>query len=93
LRSEQVAYDLVVIGGGSGGVRAARVAAEHGARVALVESGKLGGTCVHAGCVPKKLLVFASRAGRVLKHADRFGFDLEAETRLDWPRLLAAVRA
>ena len=54
-------YDLFVIGGGSGGVRAARIAsAEHGAKVAVAEESRMGGTCVIRGCVPKKLMVFAS---------------------------------
>jgi glutathione reductase (NADPH) len=56
--------DLFVIGGGSGGVRAARVAAEHGARVAIAEADRWGGTCVIRGCVPKKLLVYASEVSR-----------------------------
>ena len=56
-------FDLFVIGGGSGGVRAARIAAgEHGARVALAEESRMGGTCVIRGCVPKKLMIFASQA-------------------------------
>ncbi len=59
----QTDYDLFVIGGGSGGVRAARVAASHGAKVAIAEEYRLGGTCVIRGCVPKKLLVYASRFG------------------------------
>ena len=54
-------FDLFVIGGGSGGVRAARIAASHGARVGLAEEYRMGGTCVIRGCVPKKLLVYASR--------------------------------
>ena len=54
-------YDLFVIGAGSGGVRAARIAASHGARVAIAEEDRFGGTCVIRGCVPKKLLVYASR--------------------------------
>ncbi len=53
-------FDLFVIGGGSGGVRAARIAAQYGARVALAESYRIGGTCVVRGCVPKKLMVYAS---------------------------------
>ncbi|MGA0792595.1 MAG: FAD-dependent oxidoreductase, partial [Burkholderiaceae bacterium] len=52
-------YDLIVIGGGSGGVRAARIAAGYGAKVALIEEYRLGGTCVIRGCVPKKLMVYA----------------------------------
>ena len=56
-------YDLFVIGGGSGGVRAARIAAsQHGARVGLAEESRMGGTCVIRGCVPKKLMIFASGA-------------------------------
>jgi len=54
-------FDLFVIGGGSGGVRAARIAAGHGARVAIAEEDRFGGTCVIRGCVPKKLLVYATR--------------------------------
>lgn len=57
----QFDYDLFVIGGGSGGVRAARIAASHGARVGIAEEFRMGGTCVIRGCVPKKLLVYASR--------------------------------
>ena len=53
-------FDLLVIGAGSGGVRAARIAARYGARVAVAEEGRIGGTCVIRGCVPKKLLVYAS---------------------------------
>lgn len=60
-------YDLVVIGGGSGGVRAARIASQHGAKVALVEEYRMGGTCVIRGCVPKKLMVYASRFPSNLK--------------------------
>ena len=56
-------YDLFVIGGGSGGVRAARLAAELGARVGIAEEYRIGGTCVIRGCVPKKLLVYGSRYG------------------------------
>lgn len=72
--STDIALDLVVIGGGSGGVRTARIAATHGARVVLVEKAQVGGTCVHAGCVPKKLLVYAAQHARALKHAERYGF-------------------
>ena len=56
----QCDYDLLVIGAGSGGVRAARLAAKHGARVGIAEQVQIGGTCVLRGCVPKKLLVYAS---------------------------------
>ena len=63
-------YDLFVIGGGSGGVRAARIAAsEHGAKVALAEEYRMGGTCVIRGCVPKKLMVFASQGPAMIEEA------------------------
>ena len=79
-------YDLVVIGAGSGGVRAARMAATHGARVAIVEEYRVGGTCVIRGCVPKKLLVFAARYDGLFDLAESFGWTVEA--RFDWPTLI-----
>jgi glutathione reductase (NADPH) len=82
------AFDLVVIGGGSGGVRAARIAAGHGARVALLEEYRMGGTCVIRGCVPKKLMVYASRVAQELEEARGFGWTL-GESRFDWPTLKA----
>ena len=81
-------FDLVVIGGGSGGVRAARIAANHGARVALVEEYRMGGTCVIRGCVPKKLMVYASRFAQEFEEARGFGWTVGA-TRFDWPTLRA----
>jgi glutathione reductase (NADPH) len=81
-------WDLVVIGGGSGGVRAARIAAVHGARVALVEEHRLGGTCVIRGCVPKKLMVYASRFAQELEEAAGFGWSVQGAT-FDWPTLKA----
>ena len=66
-------YDLFVIGGGSGGVRAARVAATEGAKVALAEESRMGGTCVIRGCVPKKLFVYAN--GRDLRPVDHLRID------------------
>jgi glutathione reductase (NADPH) len=81
-------FDLVVIGGGSGGVRAARIAANHGARVALVEEHRMGGTCVIRGCVPKKLMVYASRFSQEFEEAAGFGWTLGAR-RFDWVRLKA----
>jgi glutathione reductase (NADPH) len=69
-------YDLFVIGAGSGGVRAARVAAAHGARVAVAEEYKVGGTCVIRGCVPKKLLVYGAHFAEDLQDARRFGWDV-----------------
>lgn len=85
--------DLIVIGGGSGGVRAARIAATHGARVLLIEKDKVGGTCVHAGCVPKKLLVYAAMHARALRHAERYGFAAAPMPAHSWSSLLATVNA
>lgn len=82
-------FDLFVIGGGSGGVRAARIAAGHGARVALAEADRYGGTCVIRGCVPKKLLVYASRFADDFADAAGFGWSLETP-RFDWSALIAA---
>ena len=81
-------YDLFVIGAGSGGVRAARVAAGHGARVAIAEEYRVGGTCVIRGCVPKKLLVYASRFHGEFEDAKGFGWSMP-EPRFDWPTLIA----
>lgn len=80
-------YDLVVIGAGSGGVRAARVAATYGARVAIIEEYRVGGTCVIRGCVPKKLFVYASRYADLFEIAPSFGWTVEAS--FDWPTLVA----
>jgi glutathione reductase (NADPH) len=85
--------DLFVIGGGSGGVRAARVAAGHGARVALAESDRLGGTCVIRGCVPKKLMVLASRFAQAFDEAPGFGWQLPAAPRFDWAEMQRRVGA
>ncbi|QUT04526.1 glutathione-disulfide reductase [Sphingobium phenoxybenzoativorans] len=76
-------FDLVVIGGGSGGVRAARIAAGHGARVALAEEHLLGGTCVIRGCVPKKLFVYGSHFAEDLRDARRFGWRVPTPE-FDW---------
>jgi glutathione reductase (NADPH) len=81
--------DLFVLGGGSGGVRAARIAAGHGARVAIAEAYRWGGTCVIRGCVPKKLLVYASEVSRTLADAPGFGWTIDG-ARFDWPTLVAA---
>ncbi len=82
--------DLFVIGAGSGGVRAARVAASHGARVMIAEEYRVGGTCVIRGCVPKKLLVYASRFSDEFEDAAGFGWDA-GEPRFDWPTLIGNV--
>ena len=80
--------DLLVIGAGSGGVRAARMAAQRGARVIVVEGGALGGTCVNVGCIPKKLYSFAAHHGELIEQASGFGWDLDPP-RFDWDRLKA----
>ncbi|MET3896680.1 glutathione reductase (NADPH) [Devosia sp. UYZn731] len=80
-------YDLVVIGAGSGGVRAARMAATYGARVAIVEEFRVGGTCVIRGCVPKKLYVYAARFTELFDVAQSFGWQVDAK--FDWPTLVA----
>lgn len=81
-------FDLFVIGGGSGGVRAARVAATYGARVAIAEADRYGGTCVIRGCVPKKLFVYASRFADDFEDAAGFGWTVGART-FDWGTLIA----
>ncbi len=81
-------YDMFVIGAGSGGVRAARMAAGYGARVAIVEARHLGGTCVNVGCVPKKLLVCASSFADHYREASGFGWTTE-QSSFDWARLIA----
>lgn len=81
-------YDLFTIGGGSGGVRASRFAAQYGARVALAESGPLGGTCVNAGCIPKKLMSYAAHYHSDFAEAAGFGWSL-GEQRFDWATLIA----
>src|SRR5437868_14646998 len=80
--------DLFVIGGGSGGVRAARIAAGHGARVMLAEEYRVGGTCVIRGCVPKKLLVYASHIRHDIEDAAGYGWSIGAHA-FDWPTLIA----
>lgn len=81
-------YDLFTIGGGSGGVRASRFAAQYGARVALAESGPLGGTCVNAGCIPKKLMSYAAHYHSDFEEAAGFGWTM-GEQRFDWATLIA----
>jgi len=80
--------DLFVIGGGSGGVRAARIAAGHGARVVVAEEYRMGGTCVIRGCVPKKLLVLGSHIQQEIADAAGFGWTIPSAT-FDWPTLIA----
>ena len=85
-------YDLFVIGAGSGGVRAARVSAAYGARVAIAEEHKVGGTCVIRGCVPKKLLVYGAHFAEDLDDAAMFGWDVP-QKRFDWAVLRDNVLA
>src|SRR6202521_6484681 len=80
--------DLFVIGAGSGGVRAARIAAGHGARVMIAEADRIGGTCVIRGCVPKKLLVYASRFAHEFEDAAGFGWTVP-EPKFDWRTRIA----
>ena len=85
-------YDLFTIGAGSGGVRASRVAAAHGARVAVAEEFRVGGTCVIRGCVPKKLLVYGAHFAEDLADARRFGWDVPT-CAFSWPTLRDNVLA
>lgn len=82
-------YDLYIIGAGSGGVRASRIAAGHGARVGICEESRVGGTCVIRGCVPKKLLVIASQFSEAFEDAAGYGWN-PGEATFSWPNLIAA---
>src|SRR5579862_3195849 len=82
-------YDLFVIGAGSGGVRAARLAAISGARVGIAEEHRVGGTCVIRGCVPKKFMVYASEFASHFKAAEGFGWS-KVDSTFDWPRFIEA---
>lgn len=86
-------YDLFVIGAGSGGTRAARVSAAHGAKVAVAEEYRVGGTCVIRGCVPKKLLVYGAHFAEDLKDARRFGWQVPSDCAFDWQELRKNVMA
>ncbi|NNC46995.1 MAG: glutathione-disulfide reductase [Sphingomonas sp.] len=79
-------YDLFVIGAGSGGVRASRIAASHGAKVGIAEEYRVGGTCVIRGCVPKKLLVYGAHFAEDLQDCLKFGWDIEGKS-FDWAKL------
>jgi glutathione reductase (NADPH) len=85
-------YDLITIGAGSGGVRASRLSAKYGGRVAVVEESRVGGTCVMRGCVPKKLLVYGSHFAQHFEDAVGFGWSV-GETSHDWPAMIAAKNA
>ena len=79
-------FDLIVIGGGSGGLAHAQRAAEYGASVAVVEYGPLGGTCVNVGCVPKKVMWYTSQHAHHFHHANDYGFDVDVRDH-DWSAL------
>jgi glutathione reductase (NADPH) len=83
-------YDLLVIGAGSGGIATARRAAEYGAKVAVIEFDRLGGTCVNRGCIPKKLMVYASHFPGLMAEATGYGWSA-VESKLDWPQMVAQV--
>ena len=85
-------FDLIVIGAGSGGVRASRISAGHGARVAVIEESRPGGTCVIRGCVPKKLLMYGSAFSADAADAAGYGWQVSVDG-LDWPALIAAKNA
>ncbi|MFM7324661.1 MAG: FAD-dependent oxidoreductase, partial [Nodosilinea sp.] len=83
-------FDLFVIGGGSGGIAAARRATEYGARVGLAEVGRLGGTCVSRGCVPKKLMGYASHFAEQFEAAAGYGWTV-GDRQFNWPTLITAL--
>ena len=94
-------YDLVVIGAGSGGVRASRIAASHGAKVALLEPSMshgppnysaVGGTCVNVGCVPKKLMVYGSHYSHDMQDAKSYGWNVPDGITLDWCAAVCGAR-
>jgi glutathione reductase (NADPH) len=83
-------FDLFVIGGGSGGIATARRAAEYGAKVGVAEYSKLGGTCVNRGCIPKKLMVYASHFPELFTDAEGYGWSA-VKSQLDWPKMIGAI--
>ena len=82
-------YDLIVIGAGSGGVRASRISASHGARVAVIEKDRPGGTCVIRGCVPKKLMVYAAEFSQYFSDSKGYGWDIK-DVHFDWHKMVEA---
>src|SRR3954452_16821921 len=86
-------FDMFTIGAGSGGVASSRRAGSYGARVAICEESRVGGTCVIRGCVPKKLLVYGAHFRDEFEDAAGFGWTLPEAPRFDWPALIAAKDA
>ncbi|MGB0720718.1 MAG: FAD-dependent oxidoreductase, partial [Bdellovibrionales bacterium] len=86
-------YDYFVIGAGSAGVRSARVAAQHGAKVGIAEKFALGGTCVNLGCVPKKIMAYGADYSMHLADARGYGWDVPQDIGFDWNSLIANQRA
>ena len=82
-------FDMIAIGAGSGGLSAVERAAEYGKKTAVIENGKLGGTCVNVGCVPKKIMWYASGIAETMHHAKGYGFDVTVNS-FDWKKLIAA---
>ncbi|NQX93491.1 MAG: glutathione-disulfide reductase [Erythrobacter sp.] len=91
MADQEYDFDLFTIGIGSGGVRASRIAAAHGARVAAAEEYRVGGTCVIRGCVPKKMLVYGAHFAEDLEDAKQFGWDIQGKS-FDWVRLRDIVQ-
>ncbi len=83
-------FDLFVLGAGSGGIATARRAAQYGAKVGIVESDRLGGTCVNRGCVPKKLMVYASHFPAYFEESAGYGWTV-GESSFDWHKMITAV--
>ena len=83
----QYDFDLFVVGGGSGGVRAARISAGHGARVGIAEERYMGGTCVNVGCIPKKLLAYSAAFGHGFEDSAGYGWKCSADE-FSWPDLI-----
>jgi glutathione reductase (NADPH) len=92
LHASRYDYDYLVVGGGSGGVASARRAAGYGARVALVEKSRLGGTCVNAGCVPKKIMYNAASVAETMRHSAEFGFKVDVAA-FSWSDLKNRMQA
>ena len=86
-------FDYFVIGAGSGGVRSARIAAQHGAKVGIAEASKLGGTCVNLGCVPKKLFAYGADYGYHFEDARGYGWDVPKSVPFSWKKLIANKNA